>query len=95
MQPRGARGVPPGSGHITRLQCLAERVDELDYPFEATPAGDVVFAGDGELRIGKYGITVALAVRFDTAERSGITGLGIAEQVFGLVLVLFEVGTEG
>jgi hypothetical protein len=74
---------------------LAERVDELDDALEAGPAGDVVLAGYGELGIGKYGTAVALAVWLDAAERADITGVGVAEQVFGLVLVLFQVRTEG
>jgi hypothetical protein len=73
-------------------------VDELHRLYEPRPARRLVAPRQNELRVGKLGGGRVDRIRVKLAElgdRGGIAGVDRAEQIFGLVLELVQVGNDG
>jgi len=70
---------------IAGIQRGAERLDQLDDAFEASPTGDPMFPGDGQLCVCQDRTGVAPSLLLDTSDAIRVTCPGGAQQILGLL----------
>ena len=80
---------------VTGIEGGAKWIDEFNEAFEFSPAGDPMLAGDRKLCVRQHGAFISCTMVLNALERRGVAPDGVTKQVFGLLLILLEIGTQG